>query len=479
MKKALMILALLATGMCARSQVDTLFLGDRDPVYYYWDTNWWDYKALYNPVGVHLTWTGTSFLDQRLCKNEYARYCYTDTALRVIGVAASLKFSVHTPNDWYQYSYEDLVANMDTEYFRLYEVDSTSDEMTLVAQAPWTAKMPIRHYMQTSKTRWYNMPPPTSETYKTIYEVYFDSAVTVHDSFYVAKTGNNNYIRSYASACYIYVTVGGVRPIDYDDLNMYDTVPYHCHPNPNHFRRKMHLLNDRNYDERYGLTDTNWHTFAKYYGPALDTSEASRWDSYTIMFPIIDTSCIIPPPACHTPEGLTLVYANNGVATLSWTSGGADHWELSVCADGCEPENGTMTQWNGLIATLTGLDTARWYAAYVRSVCSHNGSTYYSDWSDSIMFYVPGNGGGNPDGIETVAGRYTYLMPNPASEAVTVASSFRIGEVELYDLNGKRLICQKVDGLQTALDISSLTSGTYIVRVTTNNGTAYKKLVVK
>ena len=61
MKKALMILALLATGMCARAQVDTLFLGDREPTYYYWDTNWWDYPALNNSVGINLSWTERSF----------------------------------------------------------------------------------------------------------------------------------------------------------------------------------------------------------------------------------------------------------------------------------------------------------------------------------------------------------------------------------------------------------------------------------
>ena len=75
--------------------------------------------------------------------------------------------------------------------------------------------------------------------------------------------------------------------------------------------------------------------------------------------------------------------------------------------------------------------------------------------------------------------RYTYLMPNPASETVTVASSFRIGEVEVYTLEGRRIIASRVDGISTTLDISQLPTGTYIVRITTNNGTAYKKLVVK
>ncbi|MBQ3950914.1 MAG: T9SS type A sorting domain-containing protein [Bacteroidales bacterium] len=481
MKKLIFILALIATSVCARAQVDTLFLGDRNPVYYYWDTNWWDYKALYHPVGSHLSWAGSSFPDQRYCKNEYARYCYTDTALRVIGVAAALTFSVHKPHNEYPVSDNELIDNMQTEYFRLYEVDSTSDEMTLVAQTPWNAKMPIRHYMQYTITRLFNMPPPPYENYSTIYEAYFDSAVTVHDSFYVAKTGNNNYIRSSYLACYMRAYVGGVMANVNDDLDIYDTVPYDCHPNPNHYRRKMHLLDEWNTDELYGLTDTNWHTFAmNCYRPQDTLATPRRWSSFTMMFPIIDTSRIIPPPACHTPNGLTLVYADEGVATLSWTSGNADHWELSLCADGCEPENGTITQWNGMIATLTGLDTAQWYAASVRSVCSHDDSIYYSDWSDSIRFYIPGGSGGTePTRIETTADHYTYLMPNPASDRVSVASSFRIGKVELYDLNGRSHLRTTVDGLSAALDISSLPAGTYIVRVTTSAGTAYKKLVVK
>ena len=485
MKKALMILALLATGMCARAQVDTLFLGDREPTYYYWDTNWWDYKALYHPVGSHLSWAASSFQDQRYCKNEYARYCYTDTALRVIGVAAALSFSVHKPYDEYPVSIDDLIDNMLPEYFRLYEVDSTSDEMTLVAQTPWNAKMPIRHYMQYTITRLFNVPPPPYENYSTIYEAYFDSAVTVHDSFYVAKTGYNNYIRSNSSACYMRAFVGGVRANKNDDLDIYDTVPYDCYPNPNHFRRKMHLLDEWNTDERYGLTDTNWHTFAKHYDRPQDTlCTPGRWGTFMMMFPIIDTSRIIPPPACHTPNGLTMMYAEAGVATLMWSGGNADHWELSLCPDGCEPEEGSITQWNSLAATLQGLDTARWYEARVRAVCSHDDSIYYSDWSDSLRFYMPGsNGGGgggtDPTGIETTADRYTYVMPNPASGNVTVASSFRIGDVELLDLNGKSHLRTTVDGLSAALDISSLPAGTYIVRITTSAGTAYKKLVVK
>ena len=85
----------------------------------------------------------------------------------------------------------------------------------------------------------------------------------------------------------------------------------------------------------------------------------------------------------------------------------------------------------------------------------------------------------NCESIATAEENQTYLMPNPASETVTVASSFRIADIEVFTLDGRSLMKQRVDGISTTLDISQLPTGTYIVRITTDNGTAYKKLVVK
>ena len=85
----------------------------------------------------------------------------------------------------------------------------------------------------------------------------------------------------------------------------------------------------------------------------------------------------------------------------------------------------------------------------------------------------------NCESIASVEENSTYLMPNPASETVTVASSFRIAEVELFSLDGRSLLRSRVDAMSTALNLDGLAAGTYIVRIATNGGTAYKKLVVK
>ena len=94
MKKALFIFALLSAGFCTNAQMDTLFLGDRDPKYYYWDTNWWDHYAL-NYTDKNYTWYSETMFFYR-CKPEYARYCYIDTSLRVIG--KTITILLYTPS---------------------------------------------------------------------------------------------------------------------------------------------------------------------------------------------------------------------------------------------------------------------------------------------------------------------------------------------------------------------------------------------
>ena len=83
------------------------------------------------------------------------------------------------------------------------------------------------------------------------------------------------------------------------------------------------------------------------------------------------------------------------------------------------------------------------------------------------------------ESINVCVDRASRLQPNPASGSVRVESSYRIAEVELFSLDGRSLQRRAVDATGTTLDISQLPSGTYIVRIATTSGTAYKKLVVK
>jgi hypothetical protein len=75
------------------------------------------------------------------------------------------------------------------------------------------------------------------------------------------------------------------------------------------------------------------------------------------------------------------------------------------------------------------------------------------------------------------------LFPNPASKSITLNIENYNGPVQIkvYDLQGKMLIASNlsVTNSNVNLNISSLNSGLYLVRVTNKDGERVVKLVVE
>ena len=433
---------------------DTLFAQERVPNYYYWDTFWFD-KYLDNE---DLRWDGsTSFLtgDACGCQPEYARYLYTDSPLRVIGIAAAI-------NTWLirriQHDTTYPWDNTFNDYFSLYEIDTATNDLVPLASKPWNKTQP-RYLVQTTFFKELTRNRLGENDFHPIFEVYFDSAITVYDSFYVSVTNNNSYDDGTYRYAYYFSAPVGTFP-------QYRTGSYawDMRPQPNHFRRKVHRLYHPTQIDEFGATDTNWHTLG------------TTWNMvYFYMFPIIDTSQYIQDTLCEKPQDLGIMNLSAESVMLSWNGGASTQWELSVCPEECLPETGTTSIWNNSVATLTGLQPETWYYAWVRSVCD---STTASSWSERLRFFVPSSS--TPNSVEeTEVDRNTHIMPNPASEIVTVVSAFRIGSVEIWSISGQLALRQKTDGISTTIDISSLTKGSYIMRISTNHGMVYKKLIVE
>ncbi len=179
---------------------------------------------------------------------------------------------------------------------------------------------------------------------------------------------------------------------------------------------------------------------------------------------------------CEVPEGLRVQpMITAGSAVVRWDYSDAGEWELAVWGDGASDTVLLRSQVE--YVELDGLDTARWYSARVRALCD---STNVSEWSDTVRFFVPNpNPGGGTEGIEDAIGQYTYLMPNPTSEKVTVLSSYQLRRIDLFGSDGKRIASYAAKGLSTTLDLTEYPSGTYILRITTTAGTTTKRLVKK
>ncbi len=196
----------------------------------------------------------------------------------------------------------------------------------------------------------------------------------------------------------------------------------------------------------------------------------------------------IPNPfdTCSEPVWFHVESTGVGEVTLQWANNmDTEGWELEMGTEGTPVGSGTVSTEPMYFAVREGLDTATWHWARVRAKC---GPGWYSNWSDTVMFYIPGDGSGpdNPDtnindtttAINYVE-LYTYLMPNPAKEEVTVMSSFKVRSVELYAADGKLLKEQEVNAIGTRLSLEGLPAGVYFVRVRTTAGVTTKRLVVE
>ena len=73
----------------------------------------------------------------------------------------------------------------------------------------------------------------------------------------------------------------------------------------------------------------------------------------------------------------------------------------------------------------------------------------------------------------------TYVMPNPASGQVTIASSFGLRSVDIYSMTGTLVTRQDLSGYAQQMDISALPSGTYLLVISTPAGQVTKKLMVQ
>jgi hypothetical protein len=69
------------------------------------------------------------------------------------------------------------------------------------------------------------------------------------------------------------------------------------------------------------------------------------------------------------------------------------------------------------------------------------------------------------------------IYPNPASDQVVITSEQLITKIVLYDASGRELQQLVLSAFQTEVNVSNVSSGTYIVKIFTDVGLATKKIV--
>ena len=370
-------------------------------------------------------------------------------------------------------------------------------------------------------TDWYKYVtppfPPCGEEFREdfvpLYKYYFDSAVTVEDSFYVGMT--KNWMDVVGNEQYWY-------KIHLPKLIIHvDSSTPTCPPMPS---QKYRLC--ENGVVQYWTT----HPYGK---------------SYELIFPLLG-GAPEPAPPCPRVDVVRAAVQEDGVCLIwSW---GTDSlhvgWEVAWGRAGTPLDSCETVECSSPQTVLEGVDRGVRYVAYVRAMCRHRHHVYYSEWSDSVAVYIPNRytvvaeanyaergsveGGGeyeegetavltarawrpynflrwddgdsvNPrrvvvtqdmaftalfvseEGIATADSlkRTVTLMPNPAKERVKVLGGCVLKGVEVLDAQGRTVISQNVEGHAAELDISQWAAGSYVVKIYTERGIVSKRLVVE
>ena len=343
------------------------------------------------------------------------------------------------------------VANRLTDSLILYTV--TPNGLVRLAAGPWRMEYPHRNIV---------LPPVLSDPipcsprfYDTLvipvaplYEVIFDTPQVVTDSFVVAGTAKNNT-----------TSLGGIEYLwDHRPTRYWAVTTLADHDNPD--------LNTWLWSEYYD----QWH---KHRWAFSNGNGMYHWE-FRIIVPIIEPN--YDTVLCDMVRDIRVAEATDTTITLMWNGGNAVQWEVEYAeATGTTTYSVTTTS---PMVTLTGLRASTTYLGHVRAMCEWD--TEYGPWSDLSEMATGAHQQPHTTGITDNLDRFTQLMPNPAREVVTVLSSYRIGRVAVYDLQGRKVLEQQEDdALAATLDISALPTGVYVVAIHTPAGIATKRLVVE
>lgn len=458
MKKKLLsfVLATLAS-LCATAQYSDMYYHREGDTIVQTPNNgyfmWWDFADFYdnqlplqpdNMFGVY---------GVRAIAQQY----HTENPLTIIGVAA---VAWVTEVDWITGTSHQVFYTADDDNFLIYQ--GHGDAMLEVARVKWFADtlrrtFRIKYYKQ-SFSGCCQAGISTAYDHR-LYEFYFDSAVTVTDTFYVAATFYSDTLRE--------DEYGALMPSN--TLTELQTA---------------HVASDEGCSGSFpcglqglkykGIKESNPNDGWVDMGPNFNDHVI------VLMYPIIQVDTTVPPPDYCLDElsNFQATTTAAGCMTASW-DGFPNYSEVQVVHG---PITVAQADWDTAVVvganvfTVCDIDTAEvaLYGFKARAVCGLAGDT--TEWAPlqwvSTKTAI--------DDVELAdADDHTRLVPNPAQGSVSVRSQHSLLHLDIYNARGILVYSERITGHDYTVSLEGLPAGLYMASITTTRGTTVRRLLVR
>lgn len=186
-------------------------------------------------------------------------------------------------------------------------------------------------------------------------------------------------------------------------------------------------------------------------------------DALTVTNPpaAID-NVIVARQSCTPPTDLTYGQATATTISFSWTAGSNETaWDVNINNLGWQRVSVTNY-------TATGLTPDTDNDIAVRAVCGDGGNS----------FAITGTMHTGTLGIADNDALIVAITPNPATDIVTVSAG-AMHQTAIIDLNGRTVTTAPMTDGSATFDVSTLARGAYFVRITGDQATIVRKLIVR
>ncbi len=161
-------------------------------------------------------------------------------------------------------------------------------------------------------------------------------------------------------------------------------------------------------------------------------------------------------------------------ATTITTSGGTLQMTATIAPVNATNQNVTWTETNdtgGATIGNTGLLTATKNGTVTIRATAQDGSNVYGEATITIS--------GQGTSVSTVTDQKLFIYPNPAVDIIIIDNASDVKQYAIISLTGQVLLSGKNSANNLKINVNSLASGTYILKLYNSSGSSQSKFVKK